>query len=433
MNSTLHKVERYINVHIPIKKGAKVVVGISGGPDSVCLAVMMQKLGYDIIGIHCNFHLRGEESMRDETFVKKLCEERGISLYKVDFDTLEFASKKKISVEMAARELRYEKFRALKEKMNADAIAVGHHRDDNNETFILNAVRGTGIKGLCAIQPVNGDIIRPLLCLSRADILDYLASEHQLFVTDHTNMEDEYSRNKVRLDVMPLLKLINEGAAANINTTIENLNEVMKVYNAAISLSVEQCCATLENGEIRINKISLLSQPSPLSVLHEVLSPLGFNRDQIRGILDATHSTGRFFESANKRLLVDRKEIIVEGEYKEYEIRQNLVDAKELVIKKDTNHAYLDADKLKGELSFRHPKDGDSFAPFGMKGKRKLLSDFLTDQKLSRFEKERQLLACDGDEIVWVVGRRSSELYRVDGKTKKVLVLTCDVHADVDD
>lgn len=424
MNNILTKVDNYITRLSLLRKGATVIAGISGGPDSVCLALILAKLGYDVIAVHCNFHLRGEESMRDERFVENLCKERKIKLQKVDFDTIGYAKEKKISIEMAARELRYERFRHFKDTLKAEAIAVGHHRDDNTETFFLNAIRGTGIKGLCAIQPRNEDIVRPLLCLSRDEVIRFLAEEKQGFVTDRTNLEDEYSRNKIRLNVMPVLTKINEGAASNLETTIENLNEVAKIYQKAIKDSIDSCCTTSEDGEIRINKEKLNAQPSPISVLHEMLSPLGFNREQLKGILHSYDSTGKIFQANGRRALVDREEIIIEGENTNIEIIQTIMPAKDIEIKKDNSHAYIDYDKIKSTLSIRKAEEGDTFAPFGMKGRRKLVSDFLTDQKLTRFEKEKQLLVCDGEEIVWVVGRRSSELYRIDNNTTSVVVLS---------
>lgn len=424
MNNILTKVDNYITRLSLLRKGATVIAGISGGPDSVCLALILAKLGYDVIAVHCNFHLRGEESMRDERFVENLCKERNIKLQKADFDTIGYAKEKKISIEMAARELRYERFRHFKDTLKAEAIAVGHHRDDNTETFFLNAIRGTGIKGLCAIQPRNEDIVRPLLCLSRDEVIRFLAEEKQGFVTDRTNLEDEYSRNKIRLNVMPVLTKINEGAASNLETTIENLNEVAKIYQKAIKDSIDSCCTTSEDGEIRINKEKLNAQPSPISVLHEVLSPLGFNREQLKGILHSYDSTGKIFQANGRRALVDREEIIIEGENSNVEIIQTIMPAKDIEIKKDNSHAYIDYDKIKSTLSIRKAEEGDTFAPFGMKGRRKLVNDFLTDKKLTRFEKEKQLLVCDGEEIVWVVGRRSSELYRIDNNTTSVVVLS---------
>ena len=425
MQGALEKVRNYIRQHHLLEEGARVLVGLSGGPDSVCLARILDSLGYGVVAVHCNFHLRGDESLRDEQFVASLCLQMGWELHRVDFDTQTYARQQKISIEMAARELRYEHFRSLLHDTQAHVIAVGHHQDDNIETLLLNAVRGTGIRGLCGMQPRNNDVVRPLLCLTRQEILAHLADILQDFVTDHTNLEDAYARNKVRLDVLPLLEHINPGAMKNLASTQENLTEVMKVYQQAMQQSLAECVEQRANGEIYIHIAKLQSHPSPISILHETLSPLGFNKAQMEDMLHTLHESGKVFTAEGRRALVDRQHIIVEAaHYPMPAIHQEVVDVQDLHMQKDPSHAYLDADKLHGELTLRTPRTGDTFAPFGMGGKRKLLSDFLTDQKLTLFEKEHQPLLMDGDEIVWVVGRRSSELYRVDEHTKRVLHIT---------
>ena len=442
MKEALEKVRNFIVTHQLLREGARVVVGLSGGSDSVCLAHILDKLGYEVVAAHCNFHLRGEESMRDEQFVVSLCQQMGWNLHQEDFDTAVYARQKGISIEMAAREYRYDWFKRLKEEVGAEAIAVGHHQDDNVETLLLNLTRGTGIKGLCGMQPKNGDVVRPLLCLTRKDILIYLEDVHQTYVTDHTNLEDDFARNKVRLDVLPLLETINQGAMKNLASTQENLTEVMKVYQQAMQDAITNCVEQKENGEIHIDIQKLQTLPSPISVLHEVLSPFGFNKVQLKDLLAALNESGKVFIAAGRRVLVDRQYIIVEAEhYPMPNIHMTIIPVEDLTINKDPHYAYLDADKLKMangkwqmaninsplstfNLQLSTPKEGDTFAPFGMGGKRKLLSDFLTDLKLSLFEKERQPLLVVGNEIVWVIGRRSSELYRVDETTKWVLILS---------
>ena len=434
MREVLEKVRIFIRQHHLLQDESRVVVGLSGGSDSVCLAHILDKLGYEVVAAHCNFHLRGEESMRDEQFVVSLCQQMGWNLHQEDFDTAVYARQKGISIEMAAREYRYDWFKRLKEEVGAEAIAVGHHQDDNVETLLLNLTRGTGIKGLCGMQPKNGDVVRPLLCLTRKDILIYLEDVHQTYVTDHTNLENDFARNKARLDVLPLLETINQGAMKNLASTQENLTEVMKVYQQAMQDAITNCVEQKENGEIHIDIQKLQTLPSPISLLHEVLSPLGFNKAQLKDLLSALNESGKIFKAADRRVLVDRRHIIVESEhYPMPNITQKVVPVEDLHIEKDPNFAYFDADKLhfncqlstvNCQLPIRTPQEGDTFAPFGMGGKRKLLSDFLTDLKLSLFEKERQPLLIVGNEIVWVIGRRSSELYRVDETTKWVLILS---------
>ena len=439
MKEASEKVRNFIDTHHLLSEGARVVVGLSGGPDSVCLARMLDDLGFEVVAVHCNFHLRGEESMRDEEFVKNLCQQMNWQLHRADFDTAVYAKSQKISIEMSARELRYERFRQIMQETKAEAIAVGHHQDDNVETMLLNLVRGTGIRGLCGMQPKNEAIIRPLLCLTREEILAYLQDIGQEYVTDHTNLEDEYARNKVRLDVLPLLEQINQGATKNLASTMENLDEVMKVYQEAMKDAVSQCAEHKDNGEIFISIETLKRLPSPISVLHEVLSPLEFNKAQMKQMLASLNESGKLFVAEGRRVLIDRQHLIVEAEhYPMPHISIELIPIEDLTIQKDPRYAYLDADKLhtnyqlstlNPQLStfnshLRTPKEGDTFAPFGMVGKRKLLSDFLTDLKLNLFEKERQPLLMDGEEIAWVVGKRSSELYRVDSQTKRVIRVT---------
>jgi len=430
------KVYNYIKHHALLNEGERVLVGLSGGPDSVCLIHILMRLQFKVIALHCNFHLRDEESNRDQEFAENLCKELGIECHTTHFNTSEWAKEHKVSIEMAARELRYEYFRKMKSECKAQYIAVGHHKGDNAETMLLNLMRGTGIDGMCGIRPKNGDIIRPLLCLSREEIIDYLKEHNLAFVTDRTNLSNEYSRNKVRLDILPLMKDINSAVLDNLVTTIENMNEVRKVYEKSIEEGVERCCEEKDNYTY-INIEALADEPSPISVLHEILSPKGFNRKQEIDIINSVTTTndreasiGKIFESNEYRLVIDRNVMCLQQKTNDvassHQISMVIVDAKDYNLIKSPNYAYLDVDKLKNgvdNLCVRCPKQGDTFAPFGMKGRRKLVSDFLTDLKLSRFEKEKQPLLCDGEEIAWVVGKRSSELYRVDDTTQRVLIL----------
>ena len=425
-------------------EAGKVLVGISGGADSICLLIILRNLGYECEAVHCNFRLRGKESLRDETFVEDLCNKMGIKLHKRSFNTAQYASQNKISIEMAARELRYAYFKELIRETKAQGIAIGHHRDDNVETILLNLVRGSGIHGMCGIQPLNRKIIRPLLCVSRADILDYLERIEQDYVTDSSNNFKVFSRNRIRLDVMPLLNSINISASANIAAAIENINEAYKIYIKAIQEDIEKCYKEEDNKKI-IDISKLLESASPRSVIHEILSPLGFTRPQEDDIIKVmTGESGKMFSAKSWRLLIDRGNIIIipiqnndndierKFRFASHEgsmtidgcgiINYQIIDYDQLKINPDKRFAYLDVDKMHGPLTIRTVKQGDTFSPFGLKGK-KLVSDFMTDLKLTRFEKEEQKVICDGDEIAWVVGKRSSEKFRVDETTKKVLVM----------
>lgn len=422
MKRIINIVEAYIEKHRLLSPSDRVLVALSGGADSVCLLLLLHDMGYEVEAAHCNFHLRGEESMRDEAFVAQLCENKGIVLHRTDFDTASYAKAKGISIEMAARDLRYEWFAKVMREGGLTALAVGHHQADNAETMLLNMVRGTGIQGMCGIMPSNDrGVVRPLLCLSRKDITDCLERIGQDYVTDSTNLKDDVSRNKIRLDIMPLLEQINPSALQSINTTIDNMNEVRKVYEAAIKADRERCC-TWKDGCMHIEWDVLSGCASPISVLHSVMSEHGFNRTQIVEMLEG--GQGRVWMASEWRALWDRGRIVLapNAHADAASVSMTYVDAQGLVINKDKRYAYIDADKVKGEVKVRRAEEGDSFQPFGMRG-RKLLSDFLTNLKKSRFEKEAQMVVCDDEDILWVVGERSSERYRVDKDTRRVLML----------
>lgn len=433
----IKKVERFIAGKSLMKPTDKVLVAISGGSDSVCLLHTLLTLGYRVAALHCNFRLRGEESERDERFVRELCTRLGVELTVRSFDTAGYASHNKVSIEMAARELRYAFFAEELTRQQADVTAVAHHIDDNTETFILNAIRGTGVRGLAAIQPRNGNIVRPLLCVSHSEILEELKSCRLDYVTDSSNLEDHYSRNKVRLNIMPLMKEINASAPANIMTTIDNMQEMLKIYDSYISNEIRRCTVE-KDGETIIDLPTLQQSASPLSVLHEIMSPMGFNRTQETNILHFGES-GRTFRSASAdgsdtfTALVDRHTLIIrkDGETRisptplyEYPAIEVTEAAPPVPFSTSPQYAYIDADKVDGTLYVRTTEPGDRFHPFGMKGK-KLVSDYLTDCKKSLFSKERQLVVCDSRSIVWVVGQRSSELHRVDSATRHILILKC--------
>jgi len=415
-------VKAYIDSHKLMTPNDRILVALSGGADSVGLMLFLIDLGYYIEAAHCNFHLRGNESMRDESFVTNLCVIKNVVLHKTDFNTQEYAKTHGVSIEMAARDLRYQYFDSVMKKHSLSILAVGHHRDDNAETMLLNIVRGTGIQGVCGIMPKNDmNVVRPLLCLKHEEIVEYLRECKQSYVTDSSNFKSDVSRNKIRLDVMPILKTINPGATNNINTTIDNLNEVRKVYEAAIKADIKRCATTSEETAY-IDMKSLMTCTSPISVLHAIASPKGFNRTQEQEMLISAQ--GKVWISDEWKALTDRGHIIFskKNSISNTVITKSIIDIAELIIIKDKNIAYIDADKIIGTIKIRKVNVGDSFQPFGMKG-RKLLSDFLTDLKKSRFEKEEQLVVCDDKDILWVVNERASEKYRVDEKTKRVLVL----------
>ncbi|KAA6343239.1 tRNA(Ile)-lysidine synthase [termite gut metagenome] len=405
----------------------KVLVALSGGADSVALLRVLLSLGYDCEAAHCNFRLRGEESDRDEDFVRKLCRELHISLHVTSFDTGRFAKEKHISIEMAARELRYHWFAEIKQTSGAYVIAVAHHKDDCAETLLLNLIRGTGIDGLRGIRPKNGDIIRPLLCVSREEIMNYLQHIKQEYVIDSTNLQDEYTRNRIRRHLLPLMQEINPSIANTLSSTGNYLSEVARVYHKSIE---ESKVRVWVEGGILIE--ALLREPSPRALLFEILRPLGFNSAQTEDVfISLTGQSGKQFTNGNWRIIKDRKLLHIEKQEDIHEdvspfhfvIKEQMLTP-EFVIPRDKHSACLDADKVMQPFTVRKVRQGDSFVPFGMKG-RKLVSDYLTDRKFSLFQKEQQWVLCSGTEIAWLIGERIDNRFRVDNNTtNKVVVIT---------
>lgn len=419
----IKKVSQFIEEKHLLSFGDKVLVALSGGADSVALLRVLLRLGYACEAAHCNFHLRGEESVRDERFVRALAERLGVPLHVIHFDTNAYAVSHNVSVEMAARELRYDWFAKLRQECGAKVVAVAHHRDDSVETFLLNLVRGTGINGLQGIRPVNGDVVRPLLCVSRAEILDYLSSLGQDYVTDSTNLQDEFVRNKLRLNVIPMLETINPSVSDTIAETARRLSDVAQVYQEAIQAAKQR---VMPDGET-IDIPALCREPGAQNLLFELLYPLGFNAAQVNDVFRALHGeSGRMFYSREWVLLIDRNRLICrplgEVEPQPELCLERMEVNPPFSVPHNNKEAYVDAEKVQGELTLRKWQSGDKFIPFGMKGF-KSVRNYLRDKKFSRFEKERQWVVCDGDRIVWLVNERLDNRFRVTSETRFVINL----------
>ena len=432
----IRKVRKYIEEQNLFPANAKIIVGLSGGADSVVLLHILHHLGYDCIAAHCNFHLRGEESVRDEKLSEKVAFSYQIPFEKIDFNTIETAKKRGISIEMAARDLRYNWFAELQQKQNADFVAVAHHQDDNIETFLLNLIRGTGIKGLTGIRPKNGKIVRPLLTVSKQEIFDFTKKNNLPFVTDSSNLQDEHTRNKIRLSVIPLLQMINPSVHSSILRMIENLTETHKVYAEKID-EVKNEIFNSQKGIINIDK--LRDTVSPSSILFEILKDYGFNYDNIKKITQGIGGlSGKEFHSENfilsknrdqfilspKKEKEDKQIYIISEENKKIETPLNLeidyiLNEKDFQIKKEKEYAYFDAEKLTFPLQIRKWEPGDRFMPLGMSGFQKL-SDYFNNQKFSKQEKENTWLLCSKKDIVWVIGHRTDDRYKIEKNTEKV-------------
>jgi len=430
------QVKQYILGNHLLAENSKVIVGVSGGADSVALLDILDCLKYECVVAHCNFHLRGEESNRDAFFVEELCQKYNLKYERIDFDTEAYAEIHSISIEMAARELRYNWFEQIRVIHLADRIAVAHHRDDSVETILLNLIRGTGIRGLTGIAAQNEYIVRPLLCLSRNDILDYLKGRKLNYVDDSTNNEDLYTRNKIRLKIIPLLETINPSVKDSIARTAEHLSQVDNIYK----FYIQQVKADVFKDD-SINIKTLIRYLEPEAVLYELLAPYNFNSATVRQIFESIISQpGKIFYSETHKLVKDRDYYLIKKREKlsieSFTIYQDEKDIsfpvkmsitivpvnKEFVIEKNKNILYIDKDKVNFPLTIRKWHQGDWFIPFGMKGKKKL-SDYFTDQKYSLFEKEEAWLLCSDDKIIWIMGERSDERFKIDESTQEALII----------
>ena len=432
------KVKNYINKHCLINPDDKIIVGFSGGADSTALLHILQRLGYKCIAAHCNFHLRGEESNRDEQFAEQFAFSLNIPFVKTDFDTQSFAKERGISVEMAARDLRYNWFAELKEKYHANAVAVAHHSDDSVETLLINLIRGTGIKGLTGIQPRNGFIVRPLLCVSKKEIIQYIQTKNLPFITDSSNEQEDIIRNKIRLQIIPLLETINPSVREAILQTIDNLNETAKIYDAEIEKAIH-VIYDKDKGSISIPLLKTF--PSQESILFELLKTYGFGKDVVREIYNAIDSqAGKIFYAPEYYIVKDRDEFLLsvidaENE-KEYIILEDTpyleiplkmeisiqINNSSSEIDKIANQACLDYDKLQFPLKLRKWQTGDKFIPSGMKNFQKL-SDYFSNNKFSKVQKEKTWILVSGNKIIWVVNYRIDERFKADFSTKKRYII----------
>ncbi len=447
-------IKHYISRHGLMRHDGFYLVALSGGADSVALMCVLRQLEYHIEAVHCNFNLRGEESYRDEEFCVSLCKKMKVPLHRIHFDTTTYATLHKMSIEMAARELRYGYFERLRKDLGADGICVAHHRDDQVETVLLNLIRGTGLVGLQGMKPRNENIIRPMLPVSREEVENYLNGIKQDYVIDSTNLVNDVMRNKLRLDIIPQLEELNPAVKKNIFRMTENLGEANKIVDDVLQKSIT--LVRLDDTSYDIKAIRKLTSPS--YVLWTILSKLGFNRTQMLEIL-SHESKGGQWEAQDHVAVVDRERLYVvtktSWNYKlpvlripevglySYAIGPRRYDAQDLEadeikfrfsfqsidtdfhIDKRADVAILDAERVSFPLLVRPVGNGDRFVPFGMQGA-KLVSDFLTDNKVSCVDRRRQLVVENADgNIVWLVGRRIDNRYAIEpNRSQRALVIS---------
>ena len=463
-------IRKYIKHNRLLESDGKYLVALSGGADSVALLLILKKMNYQVEACHCNFHLRGEESNRDEQFCINLCKHLGIELHRTHFDTKSYAEVHKVSIEMAARNLRYHYFEQLRKDISAKGICVAHHQDDSVETVLINMLRGTGIEGMIGIAPKNGYILRPLLGVSKVDILTFLKKEKQNYVTDSSNLVADVVRNKIRLQVIPLLKEITPTAVNNIAKTIYYLKEANKQLDEVRKNMAKAANIDMRYGISSISKSWIEKSMSPEFSLYTALANFKMFRPVISEILDSLNVVGKMWETDTHQLVIDRENLYIKKKTKElfhsltipetgtYILPANtvyldrdesqfpkLIDYQNATIQDQrfqvksydgsvdisifkyskaarSNTCILDADTVTFPLTLRRVQTGDRFRPFGMTKGTKLVSDYLTNKRVNLFYKKNQWVLIDAtDKIIWLVDRTICEDCKVTTDTKHFL------------
>lgn len=443
----LDQFKAYINRYNLLAEGEKIILALSGGIDSMVLADLLLKANVEFVAAHCNFLLRGEESDGDERFVREFAEKNGVRCFVRYFETEKYAAEQGISIEMAARDLRYAWFEQLRQQSGYDKIAVAHHADDQAETFFINLLRGAGLNGLKGMKPQNGVIIRPLLWASREQIRQYAVENHIVWREDHTNVESVYLRNRIRNQLLPVFDELQPKARQGLYKSLEHLSAENELYRALLKEKLAQIVEL--DGDVQrlpFSKLVKAKVPEPVEgptcsfqLLFEWLRQYGFNTDQCHFIYDAIGTgVGNQYCSATHRLVIGRDELqlseIKETKDDEIQIQigeeeillpihlcfSKLEKTADFIIDKSSEVAQLDADIIQFPLILRHWRHGDRFHPLGMKGS-KLLSDFFVDQKFTEYQKQNVwlLVSADGD-ILWVVGYRMDDRFKIVNDTKTV-------------
>lgn len=417
----------------------KILLGVSGGIDSMVMLTLFHKAGFDISVAHCNFSLRGDESDGDEQLVIHECEVNGFKLHTIRFETESYADENKLSIQVAARNLRYEWFNSICKEFGYTKIAIAHNRDDVAETVIINLTRGTGLKGLTGIKAKQGVIIRPLVFASRDEIIRFAAQNSVPFRNDSSNASVKYARNRIRHNVLPELEKLNPSAKASIASTANHVQEAWALVENYLN-GLKGRLIREEDGRLFISIQGLKDEPHCKLFLLEVLAPFGFTPDAIEQVYESVNSQpGKVFYSSTHQLLRDRESFIL-SEIKiaghstirvdrdcasvDFPVKLGFIivdNSESFKVPRDSSVAVLDFDKLTFPLTLRPWQAGDRFIPFGMDGFKKV-SDFLIDQKVSLLDKENVYVLESGNDIVWVVGCRIDDRYKILPQTKKVWI-----------
>ena len=426
--------ENHINKNLPFLKESKLLIAISGGIDSVILTHLCCKLGLNVTLAHCNFNLRGKESDADEAFVFKLAENLGLELFIERFNTNAYAKSNKRSIQMAARELRYHWFKELAVQLNFNYVLTAHHADDNLETFLINFIRGTGIEGLTGIPEIKDEFVRPLLPFTSNDILDFAKSYNITWRDDSSNASTKYLRNKLRHEVVPILKDINPVLLQSFQNTLNHLKDTSSIVDNSTSCFLDKAIENQNANEVKFKISEFKKTNNPKAYLYEVFKNYGFTQWQdIVALLDA--ETGKQVFSKTHRLIKNRMHLllceITDNENDVYYISNTDKEIKmplgtlyfntvEGVSNKETAIIYIDKEKITYPLQLRKWQDGDVFFPLGMAGKKKL-SKYFKDEKMSLIDKENTWLLCSENNIVWVINKRADNRFKVEKNTKTIL------------
>ncbi len=435
----------FINTEKLLRKDDRLLLAVSGGVDSVVLCELCKQAGVPFVIAHCNFRLRGTESDRDEDFVKALGEKYGVPVWCRTFDTEAYATTNKLSIQVAARELRYEWFYSLLavDSLAPTLLATAHHADDNIETILMNLFKGTGMQGLKGILPKqDGKLIRPLLFARKKEILEF-AKQHQLaYVEDSSNLSDKYTRNFFRHRVIPLVNEAIPEAEENMATNMQRFREAAQLYEQAIQQHKKKLLEPKgDNVEIPVLKL-LQRQPLP-TIVYEIIREYGFRSGQTGEVMALLHSeTGKYILSSTHRILRNRNRLIIsplsaqqdnillieendsEVYFSEGRLTLSLKNIdRDISISKEPSTAMLDAKHIRYPLLLRRWKAGDYFYPLGMRKKKKL-ARFFIDSKLSLIEKEKTWVIESDKKIIWIVGQRIDDRFKVTEKTKQLLTIS---------
>ena len=434
--------EQFITENNLCAKGEKILIAVSGGVDSVVLLDLFIRAEYSIGIVHCNFKLRGEESDQDEVFVRNLATKYKVKFHINTCDASEYAKQHQCSIQEAARELRYDWFEEVCQLNGYDKIAVAQHADDQIETFFINLLRGSGVAGLKGMPLKRENVIRPLLFAERKEIEQYAKEKILDFREDSSNLSDKYLRNQIRHHLLPQLEKVKPDYRKAIDKSLQYLNEDHQLIKDYLVWKKKELFIEQDDAIIIPNN-KLKNDQDNNSLLYYLLKEFGFNRETTNSIHESLHNynTGKLFYSDDYQLLVDRNSLIlkkIKSKSKDeifliqsagdslnipVSIKTQIVENFDLKkINKDLSYAYFDLQKLNFPIIVRKWEQGDRFIPFGMKGS-KLVSDFLIDQKVNRFEKDRVYVLKSERKIIWLIGYRISDEFRITEKTETVLVV----------